>query len=79
MCLTVLQKSIQAEKEEAAIFAPFWNEIINCLREEDYITDRYVVFRQVCMIFRLMKIKCDCPIIFTGIMQSILGLSENLD
>jgi callose synthase len=46
----LLQKSVQTEKEEAAMFAPFWNEIINCLREEDYITNRYLAFGQILLI-----------------------------
>lgn len=28
-------------KAYAAIFSPFWNEIIKSLREEDYISNRY--------------------------------------
>ncbi|KAG2272664.1 hypothetical protein Bca52824_067219 [Brassica carinata] len=31
--------SFQLNRVEAAHFAPFWNQIIKCLREEDYITD----------------------------------------
>jgi hypothetical protein len=29
------------EKENAIRFAPLWNEIIGCLREEDLISNRY--------------------------------------
>ncbi|KMZ58556.1 1,3-beta-glucan synthase [Zostera marina] len=32
--------SVQQNKIEAATFAPFWNEIIKSLREEDYISNR---------------------------------------
>ena len=45
MVKTLLQETIQSKKDEASVFAPFWNEIINCLRAEDYVTNRYVVYR----------------------------------
>lgn len=32
-------KAVVKNKVDAAHFAPFWNEIIKSLREEDYITD----------------------------------------
>lgn len=35
-----LQAKVQRGRYEARKFAPFWNEIIKCLREEDYITNR---------------------------------------
>ncbi|GFQ03859.1 callose synthase 10 [Phtheirospermum japonicum] len=34
------QTSHDNNKTSAAIFSPFWNEIIKCLREEDYISNR---------------------------------------
>ncbi|WCJ36196.1 glucan synthase-like 8 [Euphorbia peplus] len=34
------QESQDLNKEYAALFAPFWNEIIKSLREEDYISNR---------------------------------------
>ncbi|XP_050224596.1 callose synthase 10 [Mercurialis annua] len=34
------QESEDTNKEYAAIFAPFWNEIIKSLREEDFISNR---------------------------------------
>ncbi|KAJ4712497.1 Callose synthase [Melia azedarach] len=34
------QASPEVKKEYAAIFSPFWNEIIKSLREEDYISNR---------------------------------------
>ena len=34
------QDSHDNNKEYAAIFSPFWNEIIKSLREEDYISNR---------------------------------------
>lgn len=34
------QASHDNNKAYAAIFSPFWNEIIKCLREEDYISNR---------------------------------------
>ncbi|OAY48210.2 callose synthase 10 [Manihot esculenta] len=34
------QESQDTNKEDAAMFAPFWNEIIKSLREEDYISNR---------------------------------------
>lgn len=30
-------------KAYAALFAPFWNEIIKSLREEDYISNRLIM------------------------------------
>ncbi|KAF3549209.1 hypothetical protein DY000_02003764 [Brassica cretica] len=33
------QKAVDKNIVDAAHFAPFWNQIIKCLREEDYITD----------------------------------------
>lgn len=32
-------KAVDKNKVDAAHFAPFWNQIIKSLREEDYITD----------------------------------------
>lgn len=40
VCL--LQGSQDMNKSYAAMFAPFWNEIIKSLREEDYISNRLV-------------------------------------
>lgn len=34
------QASTEAKKSYAAIFSPFWNEIIKSIREEDYIANR---------------------------------------
>lgn len=34
------EKNVENNKVDAARFAPFWNEIIKNLREEDYITDK---------------------------------------
>lgn len=38
-----LQSSHDNNKTYAAIFSPFWNEIIKSLREEDYISNRLVI------------------------------------
>ena len=35
-----VQESQDTDKEYAAMFAPFWNEIIKSLREEDFISNR---------------------------------------
>lgn len=32
-------KVLEKNKFDAVRFAPFWNEIVNNLREEDYITN----------------------------------------
>ena len=38
-----IQASEDTNKTNAALFSPFWNEIINSLREEDYISNRYII------------------------------------
>lgn len=38
-----LQFAQENNKTYAAIFAPFWNEIIKSLREEDFISNRYQI------------------------------------
>lgn len=35
-----MQVSQDNDKTNAAMFSPFWNEIIKSLREEDYISNR---------------------------------------
>lgn len=35
-----MQTSQGNNKADAALFSPFWNEIIKSLREEDYISNR---------------------------------------
>lgn len=37
--MSALLKDMEKSKFDAARFAPFWNEIIKNLREEDYITN----------------------------------------
>lgn len=37
-----LQNSQDNNKAYAALFSPFWNEIIKSLREEDFISNRQV-------------------------------------
>ena len=46
-------KVVEKDKFDAARFSPFWNEIIASLREEDYITNLWVLSRDSCcyMIF----------------------------
>ena len=36
------QVSQDSNKTYATIFSPFWNEIIKSLREEDFISNRYI-------------------------------------
>lgn len=38
----LVQDSQDTNKAYAAMFAPFWNEIIKSLREEDFISNRLV-------------------------------------
>lgn len=38
----LVQDSQDMKKAYAAMFAPFWNEIIKSLREEDFISNRLV-------------------------------------
>jgi len=38
----LVQDSQDMNKAYAAMFAPFWNEIIKSLREEDFISNRLV-------------------------------------
>jgi len=40
LALNYLQISQESNKIYAAMFAPFWNEIIKSLREEDFISNR---------------------------------------
>lgn len=40
-----LQDSQDTNKTYAALFSPFWNEIIKSLREEDYISNRYYLLK----------------------------------
>lgn len=40
--VVLLQDSQDMNKAYAALFAPFWNEIIKSLREEDFISNRLV-------------------------------------
>lgn len=39
--MLICQSSADDHKSNAAIFSPFWNEIIKSLREEDYISNRW--------------------------------------
>lgn len=43
-----IQDSQDMNKTYAAMFSPFWNEIIKSLREEDYISNRYTVKPAAC-------------------------------
>lgn len=36
-------KDVEASKVDAARFSPFWNEIVKNLREEDYISNLWVL------------------------------------
>lgn len=40
--IDLVQDSQDMNKAYAAMFAPFWNEIIKSLREEDFISNRLV-------------------------------------
>ncbi|XP_031475564.1 uncharacterized protein LOC116247532 [Nymphaea colorata] len=44
---------IQRDKAYAAKFAPFWNEIVKTLREEDYITNLYLLQRSALELFMI--------------------------
>jgi hypothetical protein len=38
-----MQDTLEKRKIDAVIFGPFWNEIIRNLREEDYVTNLWVL------------------------------------
>lgn len=49
-----VQESQDNNKAYAAMFAPFWNEIIKSLREEDFISNRYVI--EICFLTTCYRI-----------------------